>query len=245
MIQKELCSGLCYSSFSKLSQPAPPPISLFCLVSLNSLQRWEVCLEGSVPASSSHVTSTFAEKFKCTDEPRAVQEVSNPSAKPCVPTAHFSRYSAGMGTSANYSTSSLLQKQQGLGWKPARAAWAARQLQKLRLRGSRRGRSAGGGERMPVRGGAAALQPGNASVRKKLVRLSGLLSSLFSLFFFPVHFLFPLSLLCIFYLQLPYILLYKFFLPTSFLLSFLLPFCLPSDAPQLEYSAQCYIVIQK
>lgn len=244
IILKELCSGLCYlpsQNYLNLT------ISLFCLVSLSSLQRWEVCLEGSVPASSSHITSMFAEKFKCTDEPRAVQEVSNPSAKPCVPTAHFSRYSTGTGTSANYSTSSILQKQQGPGWKPARAAWSAPQLQKFLLGGSRGGHSAGGrwadacawgGGRTPV-WKCICPQEAHPSLWSPFLSL---LSS-----FFSVHFLFPLSLLCIFYLQLPYILLYKFsfsllpsFLSSFFSSTFLFAFCCPTTRCTI-----CYIVIQK
>ena len=89
----------------------------------------------------------------------------------------------------------------------------------------------GGGERMPVRGGAAGLQSGNASAHKKLIRLSGLLSSLFSLLFF----LFIFSSPCLFFASFIYSFLISFstsslspyFLP-SFLPSFLLPFCLPS-----------------
>lgn len=245
MIQKELCSGLSYLPSQNYLNP---PISLFCLVSLNSLQRWEVCLEGSVPASSSHVTSTFAEKFKCTDEPPAVQEVSNPSAKPCVPTAHFSRYSAGMGTSANYSTSSLLQKQQGLGWKPARAAWAARQLQKLLLRGSRRGRSAGGGERMPVRGGGGRT-PAWKCICPQEARPSlwSPFLSLRSSFFF----LFIFSSPCLFFASFIYSFLISstssFSLHPSFLLFFYLFVCLLAFwcSTTRIFCTICYIVIQK
>ena len=245
MILKELCSGLCYPPSQNYLNLI---ISLFCLVSLSSLQQWEVCLEGSVPASSSHITSRSAEKFKCTDEPRAVQEVSNPSATPCAPTAHFSRSSTGTGTSANYSTSSILQKQQGLAWKPARAASSAPQLQKFLLRGSRGGHSAGGRWADACAWGAAGLQSGNASARKKLIRLSGLLSSLFLLLFF----LFIFSSPCLFFASFIYSFLISFstsslspyFLP-SFLLFFYLFVCLLAFWCPTTRCTICYIVIQK
>lgn len=224
IILKELCSGLCYlpsQNYLNLT------ISLFCLVSLSSLQRWEVCLEGSVPASSSHITSMFAEKFKCTDEPRAVQEVSNPSAKPCVPTAHFSRYSTGTGTSANYSTSSILQKQQGPGWKPARAAWSAPQLQKFLLGGSRGGHSAGGRWADACAWGGrqdSSLEMHLPTRSSSVSLVSFPLSSLF--FFFCSFSLPPVSSLHLLFTASLYPSLQVLFLPTSFLPFFLLFFYL-------------------
>lgn len=148
-----------------------------------------------------------------------------------------------MGTSANYSASSILQKQQGPCWKPARAAWSAPQLQKFLLRGSHWERGW-----TPVRGGAVGLKPGNQASRGMSIGLSGSLSSLSAFFsLFPPFSSPDLSFASFIYNLLIFFsasFSFSFLLP-SFFSTFLLAF-FPSELSWLEcFCMTHYVVLQK